>query len=500
MASLHVTLQKLSEGLGVRRPDLYAFLGSELRALWGVHDPATAQATVIQELERHISALSPAAAEPGTKGLGPRDLEFCRAWLRCAYYIQAIPGGAVLDSRGKRRDWFNSQQAAQRRGPARGGSPVVAVSARTDTRWVTEFARQVALRLATCPGAAGVPRPGADGVPPPVPAVPPRRHRHPALVPAAVLLALALLAGLVILRPWQDEKDYPTARDTAASSGRRGAGGAAEAGAPPQGDALNFTLYSTGGRNDTLTTAFSGESARTVSRMLAGRDQVDTSAFPPGFERALEDHGYLLEELHAHLAVQQTAEGSDQIDIYNVEPVAIDAGPVPTDLAIMLPSAGGGGVRSLDFYMDQPSPTARRPIDVTDPRQGRAFFDTERITFTRQGEKEILDLNFFAFRAAYSFRVAVDYERGGKKFRQYVTDANGAARTFRVSADLCPQGLMWNGDKRSLADAVATLEGLQYGELWLPSDRRENGEFAAFAIERAAPSKHTARDFPQCGG
>lgn len=185
----------------------------------------------------------------------------------------------------------------------------------------------------------------------------------------------------------------------------------------------------TPGNNDSF--VFDAAHRQASDALFAKADRAGVT--PELAASAIQQGAYL----YGGVKVKLTIEGLDSqtATIYNIRPITTRK-PIPTDAVMYIESGGSGGVSSIDFDLDQRFPVAVEHHDgdgVNKPP--RPFFDGETIDLGK-GQKHSFALTFNAAQAAYEFRIAIDYEVGGKK---YTTIVDNGGAPFRGTAVLCPR-------------------------------------------------------------
>ncbi|MFC9795481.1 trypsin-like peptidase domain-containing protein [Streptomyces sp. NPDC127584] len=221
----------------------------------------------------------------------------------------------------------------------------------------------------------------------------------------------------------------------------------------PRGTRLRLTA-TVSSLEDTNGVAFKEDDLGMLGDVL-GMPAIPAAPMPTEMVQHIEAAGFRLPGALVNLVV----DGMDgNVEITKIRPVGTVPYRVPLGAVFYFPSQGGGEVSAMDFDMDDPSPVARKRPEGTEAGPGRPFFTSERITL-RQGETERLALNFSTVRRAYTFHVAVNYTAGGTEYSQFVEDAKGEPRVFRISADPCP----WAGMRGRLTEEdVRTLGAMHY--------------------------------------
>lgn len=130
---LAATLQALGAREGVRRADLYEFLGVELRELWDIRTDKEALEIVSVKLRDAINGYYPKPEGDTKAALGPRDQEAARNSLRTSY---CLTGNEGVDSCAARNERFEQYEKLHK------GSPWE--SERGGRRRVADFSRQLA--------------------------------------------------------------------------------------------------------------------------------------------------------------------------------------------------------------------------------------------------------------------------------------------------------------------------------------------------------------------
>ncbi|MER5966913.1 trypsin-like peptidase domain-containing protein [Streptomyces sp. NPDC002057] len=251
-------------------------------------------------------------------------------------------------------------------------------------------------------------------------------------------------------------KQPPPSATAGPPSAPDGLAGAADStvGGLPRGTRLRMTA-TVSGLDESMAVTFAESDLAGLTDVLE-MSAIPAAPMPAAMNRHVETRGYLL----AGALVNLVVDGLDgNVEITKVRPVGTVKEPIPLGAAFYFPSQGGGVVRAMDFDMDDTSPVARIPPGATDAGPvGEPFFTSRRIT-VKQGESERLALNFSTVRAAYVFKVAVNYVAGGKQFSQFIEDGSGRPRVFRISADPCP----WDGMRGRLTEQdIRTLGTMHF--------------------------------------
>ncbi|MDH2389080.1 hypothetical protein QCN29_09805 [Streptomyces sp. HNM0663] len=303
---------------------------------------------------------------------------------------------------------------------------------------------------------------------------------------AFVSLVLAMTLPLTFL-PWPndtEETGEEWSGDTLNSSPKPPA-------KLPIGDALNVHTYSVTGMNGTWSAAVSDDKVDLVTKPLQGYNSIGVDKLPADFQNSLEEHGYLLGELRIQFAINRLDDDKRDIEIIEIRPVDIKKQPMPTGGAFLMPpSKNNDWIGDAEFYMNAPAMEAVYPADGADA--GEPFFQAQRKTLSFQGDGEAFNLAFFAFQGAYTFKIAVDYEAGGSQYRTYVVNENGR-ETFKLTADPCPratpaQERLYGYPSKADLEAV---QGIKYGELWIPTELELAGGESASVIAQGKPGQYT---------
>lgn len=409
-------LAKLHTHDGLRREDLYAYLGEDLRALWGITPDMKQDADEVYK-----------AALVGLNKLidgfpfpqGKDKPEIVRRALLVVYNASDLnPKLATMNYDGRRR-WLDKQAPEH-----------LQVSDAATRRYIgmgiKTFIASVARQLAEQPD-----RPQPPPAPELKPDPEPQKHKKRAVILSAI--AVAVMAGAVgialVTNAMQGDaktsegSTQPTKGPTASTVSEN---------AFAAGSALRLTAVSLAEDGEQLDVAF-------PSTVAAAR-------FTPELYKSMDnDQQFFTQEVQAgayplggvKVGFQVENKGKPQATIFSIRPVNRKRSAPLTGAAIRMPR-GSNPTDRMTFSMDAPNPTAK-VFDKT--KAGFAgtedFFDAGSIPVVN-GKTEALSLLFEADQAAYTFDIAIDYTVNGTKYTQTLTN-NG--QPFRVTASLCTSTL-----------------------------------------------------------
>ncbi|MER6441714.1 hypothetical protein ABT275_35990 [Streptomyces sp. NPDC001185] len=300
------------------------------------------------------------------------------------------------------------------------------------------------------------------------------------------LLVVGAVFATFSLRDWRgdDRPQQPltpsAAPRTEASGGPadQGIAAANTVGGQPLGTRLKLTA-SVSDPFESMAAAFTENDLDLLKDVMHKRE-IPAAPMPQALARLIDTRGYLL---HGAL-VQLLVNGVDgDVEITKIRPVSTKKERLPLGAVFYLPSQGGGDVQPMDFDMDNPSPVAMIPSDGTSAGPaGKSFFEHRRIT-VKQGESERLGLKFGTIKAAYEFKIAVNYMAGGKKYSQFILDDSGRPRVFRISADPCPLPGVRN---RLTPQDLRMLGTMHYRHVWdLDKQAAPQGLYQLISVDPA---------------
>lgn len=410
--TLREILRDLAHDAGVRDQQLRGRLSPELLKLWSIHedDPYPhVQSVVSTRIEQLIQALPE----------GNRDL---RKVARVRYNLVAEIPDDVRGGLTSRAEWFAD--------PARGRA---AVRFRTQSEWqekyiLPDFERQIRVQQKAVEEASPMlvssssSPPPSPPIEPPAVAVPPipsgglRRRMQIGIPVGAVALATAVVVIVTNSGSAKPGSAINAAPQSTASSGH------------PNADGLNG-LRVTALNFEGFAAAFPASQMEGAARFRdsGGSRSQSKAAFT---ENASAEGGYAVGGSAGGIVarIDLTGKGDEGVIIYNVRLVDLEEQPAVDGMLIIPPSQGGNNER-IRFVLDGRAPVAR------DFQTGEPYFDKQHISLPHNG-KTVLNIEIGVSKiAAYSFKVAIDYEIWGSTFTQ-VVDHNG--EPFRVSAMPCP--------------------------------------------------------------
>lgn len=407
-ATWRQALSALHRGAGLRRQNLYAYLGEELRALWCItpdmelNDDEVYAAVVVA-----LDSLIEEFPFPD----GKHSQEAVRRALHVSYNASDLDKHLISMDYGRRRDWLD------KRAPKDLQIPDSTTRAYLSTA-IETFMASVEQQLTEQPD-----KPQSPPVPNDVPATKHKTRKFAVMGAAVVVLAIG---GLLLAESlWRH--DAGSNRSTSAPTEAR------EKSKYPLGTALQLTTVKLADGIGSWSAAFPNESSAAAFTPAAYRLQGNGEAF---FARELRAGAYGLRGVAVNVEVRDV--GKQPVTISNVRVIDRTVSAPLVGEAVSIPSEGAPTDR-MAFSLDAATPIAKVFDRTAAGYLGKDnYFDAESIPLDPGGKSETLALTFAADRAAYTFNIAIDYTLDGKQYTQIVT--NGG-QPFRATASLCSSAL-----------------------------------------------------------
>lgn len=204
------------------------------------------------------------------------------------------------------------------------------------------------------------------------------------------------------------------------------------------GDGLNIAYDDMnsegGGASVAFPASLANKAAMYVNEYNNANSSQEAGTFGTIMAGAMAAGAYIYGQLV--LSLQFTTRTSQPVQIFNIRALVQSSSQVATGAVIDEPGGSGQSYR-IAFDLDDHTPFAK---SETNGNIGGLYFgpSTGTIDITpNDPSPKFYYLDFQAQALAHTFEVAIDYNMGGKRYTQLLSNQNGSPLVYRVTGRLC---------------------------------------------------------------